>query len=92
MRWVKSDDLLHGYCRLEKEMFFKRTWDSFLGVAEELQLKGLMGKSEHMGKQDQEVFPSTGPENPARTTKKDRNHKTTRTNMQNQKLIQVQSQ
>ena len=44
-------------------MFFQENLDSFLAIAEELQLKGLMEKSE--GKLDRDFFPTKCPENPS---------------------------
>ena len=82
MRGMKSHDLLaivdFLYCG--EANVFQENLDSFLAIAEEIQLKGLMGKPEDLGKPLQGVFPTTGPENPARTTTKERNHKAKRSN------------
>ena len=66
MRGMKSHDLLAivDFLYRGEASVFQENLDSFLAVAEELQLKGLMGKSE--GKPDREVFPTKGPENPTK--------------------------
>ena len=63
MRGVKSYDLLaivdflyHGEANV-----FQENLDSFLAVAEELQLKGLMGKPDKTIQDDEEYLPSTFP-------------------------------
>ena len=75
MRGMKSHDLLaivdFLYCG--EANVFQENLDSFLAAAEELQLKGLMGKSE--GMLDQEVFPATALKNPSKVTTKNRNEK-----------------
>ena len=82
MRGVKSHDLLaivdFLYCG--EANVFQENLDSFLAIAEELQLKGLMGQSEDLGKENQEIFPTRGPMNPTRVTTKNGNHKVERTN------------
>ena len=70
MRGMKSHDLLaivdFLYCG--EANVFQENLDSFLAVAEELQLKGLMKKCD--GKLDQEVFPTTDPEIQTKVTTK----------------------
>ena len=82
MRGTKSQDLLAVvdflYCG--EANVFQENLDSFLAIAEELQLKGLMGKSEDLGKRDQEVFPTAGPDNFTRVSTKKRSHKGERRN------------
>ena len=72
MRGMKSRDLLaildFLYCG--EANVFQEDLDSFLAVAEELQLKGLMEKSEDQGEKNEEVFPTTGPVNRARSNSK----------------------
>ena len=62
MRGMKAHDLLaivdFLYCG--EANVFQENMDSFLAIAEELQLKGLMGRSEFLGKQGQEIFPTAG--------------------------------
>ena len=70
MRGMKSHDLLaivdFLYCG--EANVFQEYLDSFLAVAEELQLKGLMGKTEDQIEVDQEALQKTVPV-------KDKNHK-----------------
>ena len=54
---------------------FQENLESFLAIAEELQLKGLLGKSEDFVKRDQEFLPTLDQVNPTRVTTKERNHK-----------------
>ena len=80
MRGMKSHDLqaIVDFLYCGEANVYQENLDSFLVIAEELQLKGLMGKSE--GKLDQEVFPTTDPVNPTKVTTKNRNEKIERTN------------
>ena len=77
MRGMKSHDLLaivdFLYCG--EANVFHENLESFLAIAEELQLKGLLGKSEDFVKRDQEFLPTLDQVNPTRVTTKDRNHK-----------------
>ena len=70
MRGMKSHDLLaivdFLYCG--EANVFHENLDSFLAIAEELQLKGLMEKSED--RVNEEVFSRAGPVNPARSKSK----------------------
>ena len=77
MRGVKSHDLLAivDFLYNGEANVFQENLDSFLTIAEELQLKGLMGKSEDQGRQDQEVLPTIDQLNQTSATTKDRNHK-----------------
>ena len=64
MRGVKSDDLLAivDFLYRGEANVFQENLDSFLAVAEELQLKGLMGKPDETVKDfkvDEENLPST---------------------------------
>ena len=72
MRGMKSHDLMaivdFFYCG--EANVFQENLESFLAIAEELQLKGLMGKSEDFVKRDQEVLPTSD-----LPITKDRNHK-----------------
>ena len=82
MRGMKSHDLLaivdFLYCG--EANVFQENLDSFLAIAEELQLKGLMGQSGDLGKENQEILPTRGSVNPTRVPTKDGNHKVERTN------------
>ena len=75
MRGVKHHDLLaivdFLYCG--EANVFQENLDSFLVIAEELQLKGLMGKSEDQERVNQEAFLATEPEYSTTFTAEDRN-------------------
>ena len=77
MRGMKSHDLqaIVDFLYCGEANVFQENLDSFLAIAEELQLKGLMGTFEDLGKGDQEVLPTTYQANPTRAATKDRNHK-----------------
>ena len=79
---MKSHDLLAivDFLYYGEANVLQENLDSFLAIAEELQLKGLMGQSEDLGKENQEILPTRGPMNPTRVTTKDGNHKVERTN------------
>ena len=76
MRGVKAHDLLAivDFLYFGEANVFQENLDSFLSIAEELQLEGLMGKSEDQGKEHQEAFPTSTPANPAYVTAKDKTH------------------
>ena len=72
MRGMKSHDLqaIVDFLYCGEANVFQQNLDSFLALAEELQLKGLMEKSEDQGEKNEEVFPTTGPVNRARSNSK----------------------
>ena len=72
MRGLKSEDLsaIIDFLYFGEANVFQENLDSFLAIAEELQLKGLMGKYEDFIKRDQEVLPKSD-----LCITKDRNHK-----------------
>ena len=88
MRGMKSHDLLAMvdflYCG--EANVFQENLDSFLAIAEELQLKGLMGKSEDLEEGNRKILPKIGPANPTRITTKDRNQKVERTTELSQRI------
>ena len=88
MRGMKSDDLLAivDFLYGGEANVFQENLDSFLAIAEELQLKGLMGKSEDLEKGKKEILPTIDPANPTRITTKDRNCKVERTTELSQRV------
>ena len=68
MRRVKSHDLLaivdFFYCG--EVNAFQENLDSVLAIAEELRLKGLLGKSEDVGDVDEEILAARGQLNPGK--------------------------
>ena len=77
MRGMKSGDLLGiiDFMYGGEANVFQEHLDSFLAIAEELQLTGLTVKSEDQGKRHQETFPTSNPDLSVRVANvtKDRN-------------------
>ena len=74
MRGMKSQDLqaIVDFLYCGETNVFEEDLDSFLTIAEELQLKGFIEKSKDQGKRHQELLPKDDPVSPTRVTTKDR--------------------
>ena len=81
MRGMKSRDLLAivDFLYFGEANVFQEDLDSFLGIAEELQVKGLMGKYEEPEYVNQEIIPKSGEVlNPTRVATKDQKDEATK--------------